>query len=80
MLGALPILAVVFQGNIVLRDLAGAYFPLVGIRSILHSLYDACFKCLPFFQQFSGALGIRTFHWREAAIIAASAPGGANAG
>jgi hypothetical protein len=49
-LGAIPILVVVLQRNIILRDLAGAYFSLVGVGGTLHGLYDACFKRLPFFQ------------------------------
>ena len=73
MLGAISFLIVVLQGNVVLWDLASSYFPLVGVGGILHALDDACFKGLPFFQQFSGALGIRTFHWREAAVVATAA-------
>jgi hypothetical protein len=78
-LGAIAILVVVFERNVVLRDLAGPYFTFVGVRSILDALYDAGFKRLPFFQQFSGALGVRTFHWREAAIISAPAARGTDA-
>jgi hypothetical protein len=73
-LRAIPILVVVLQGNIVLGNLASAYFSLVGVGGILHALYDARFKRLAFFQQLSGTLRIRTFHWREAAVIAPSAP------
>ena len=73
MLGAIPFLIVVLQGNVVLWNFASSHFPLVGVGGILHALNDACFKGLPFFQQFSRTLGIRTFHRREAAVVATAA-------
>ena len=55
---AASILVAIFLGHIVFCDFAGAYFTLVRVRNIFHTVDHFGLESLPFFEQFFDALGI----------------------